>query len=68
MRKRHIALSDLRISKKAKKYVLQALDSNRLSYGPLTQQFEKSFAKCDSGRYAHCIQSYISATQGVKQP
>lgn len=63
MRKRHIAISDIRISQKAKRYVNQALDSNRLSYGPLTQKFEKKFAKSHNRKYAMVINSGTSGLQ-----
>ncbi|MEX2028728.1 MAG: DegT/DnrJ/EryC1/StrS family aminotransferase [Candidatus Curtissbacteria bacterium] len=61
MQKRRIAIADLHISPKAKKYVNQALDTNRLSYGPLTEKFEKEFAKLHARRFATFSNSGTSA-------
>jgi dTDP-4-amino-4,6-dideoxygalactose transaminase len=36
----------------AKKYVNQALDNSRLSYGPFTQRFEKEMAEAHDSRHA----------------
>src|SRR5688572_20255942 len=63
MRKRHIAIADIKISKRAKKYVNQALDSNRLSYGPLTEKFEKKFASAHDRKYAMVTNSGTSGLQ-----
>jgi perosamine synthetase len=51
------------ISEKAKKYVNQVLDSNRLSYGPFTQDFENKFAKLHARKYALFCNSGTSALQ-----
>lgn len=61
MKKRRIAIADLHISTKAKKYVNQALDTNRLSYGPLTEKFEKEFAKLHDRKFAIFSNSGTSA-------
>lgn len=63
MRKRHIAIADIRISQKAKRYVNQALNSNRLSYGPLTEKFEKKFAKSHNRKHAMVTNSGTSGLQ-----
>ncbi len=63
MRKRHIPLNSVRISKKAKQYVLQTLNSNRLSYGPLTAKFEQLFAKHHNRKYAMVVNSGTSGLQ-----
>lgn len=63
MKKRKIAIADLKISEKGKKYVNQALDSNRLSYGPMTEKFEKNFAKIHHRKYASIINSGTSGLQ-----
>lgn len=63
MRKRHISISDIRISAKAKKYVNIALNSNRLSYGPLTERFEKKFARAHKRKYAMVTNSGTSGLQ-----
>lgn len=61
MQKRHVAIADLHISQKAKKYVNQALDSNRLSYGPLTEKFELEFARLHARKFAIVSNSGTSA-------
>lgn len=63
MQKRHIAIADLKISKKAKQYVLEALNKNRLSYGPFTEKFEKTFARLHNRKYAIVTNSGTSALQ-----
>lgn len=63
MKKRHIAIADLRIGKQAKKYVKTVLDSNRLSYGPFTEKFEKQFAKLHNRKFATLTNSGTSALQ-----
>ncbi len=63
MEKRHIAIADLRISQKAKKYVNKVLDDNRLSYGPFTQRFENEFAKIHRRKFAIVSNSGTSALQ-----
>ena len=61
--KKHIALSDLKISAKAKREVLQVLDANRLSYGPFTQKFEHEFAKAHRRKFAIISNSGTSGLQ-----
>ncbi len=56
-----LPIADLRISKKAKEYVSLVLDSNRLSYGPFTKNFESSFAKIHKRKYAIFTNSGSSA-------
>lgn len=51
------------ISPLAKKYVNKALDSNRLSYGPFTKEFENQFAKLHDRKYALFCNSGTSALQ-----
>lgn len=63
MQNRHIAIADLKISNKAKKYVREVLDNNRLSYGPFTEKFEKGFARLHKRRYATVSNSGTSALQ-----
>lgn len=63
MKKRHIAIADLKIGKKAKNYVLSALDENRLTYGNFTQRFEKGFAKIHKRNYAMVCNSGTSGLQ-----
>lgn len=63
MKKRKIPISSLKISAQAKKYILQVLKTNRLSYGPLTQKFEEFFAKIHNRKYAIFVNSGTSALQ-----
>ncbi len=63
MKNRHVAIADLKISNKAKKYVLEVLDKNRLSYGPFTEKFEKEFARLHKRQYASVSNSGTSALQ-----
>ena len=63
MKKRHIAIADLEISQKAKKYINQVLSSNRLSYGRFTEQFEKEFAKIHKRKFASVTNSGTSGLQ-----
>lgn len=63
MQKRKYPISNLVISPSAKKYVNQVLDSNRLSYGPFTEKFEKEFAKIHNRKFAIVSNSGTSALQ-----
>lgn len=56
-------LSDLKISAKAKNYVNQVLNSNRLSYGPFTEKFENLFAKIHHRKFALVTNSGTSGLQ-----
>lgn len=47
-----IGVGTCNISDRAKKYVNEVLDSNRLSYGPFTQRFEQKFAAAHDCRFA----------------
>lgn len=61
--KRHIPFAELKISRNGKKYVNQVLKSNRLSYGPFTEKFEKQFAMMHQKKYAIVSNSGTSALQ-----
>lgn len=63
MQIRHLAIADLRISRKAKKYVNQVLDNNRLSYGPITEKFEREFARLHGKKFAMVSNSGTSSLQ-----
>lgn len=63
MKKRVIAIADLKISARAKRYILQTLDENRLSYGRFTQKFETQFAKIHDRKYAIVSNSGTSGLQ-----
>ena len=49
---RYIGVGDLQITKEDKDMVNKVLDSNRLSYGPVTKEFEQEFAKIHNSRFA----------------
>lgn len=51
------------IKERAKKYVKQVLDSNRISYGPFTQKFEKEFARAHNRKWGLFCNSGTSALQ-----
>lgn len=63
MTKSRFAISDIRISKKAKKYILEVLKNNRLSYGPFTRKFEKILAVSHSRKFAMVTNSGTSGLQ-----
>ena len=48
----YIGVGDLQITKEDKEIVNKVLDSNRLSYGPITKEFEQNFAKIHDSRFA----------------
>lgn len=56
-----VGVGTCNLSAKAKKYVRQALDSNRLTYGPFSQKFEKLFARAHGCRFAVFLNSGTSA-------
>jgi perosamine synthetase len=50
--KRWVGVGDLKIGPRAKRYLSQVIKSSRVSYGPLSERFEREFAKlhgCDFG-------------------
>jgi dTDP-4-amino-4,6-dideoxygalactose transaminase len=59
----HLAISDIKISKKAKRYVLDVLNKNRLSYGDYTKKFESLLAKSHGRKFAMVINSGTSGLQ-----
>jgi perosamine synthetase len=66
-----IGVGTLNISDKAKEYVNQALNNNRLSYGPFLKQFETLFAGIHESRFAIVSNSGTSslhvALQALKE-
>ncbi len=50
-------------SDRAKELVMQALDANRLSYGPLTEQFEARLARLHGCRFGIMSNSGTSSLQ-----
>lgn len=69
--RREVGVGTLNISAQGKKYVNQALDSNRLSYGPFLKQFEKLFADIHENKFALVSNSGTSslhiALQALKE-
>jgi perosamine synthetase len=61
--KRKITLGHLDISAAGKRYVNDALDNNRLSYGPYTKRFEDVFAVQHRCKYGVFCNSGTSALQ-----
>lgn len=69
--RREVGVGTLNISAQGKKYVNQALDSNRLSYGPFLKQFEKSFSEVHENKFGLVSNSGTSslhiALQALKE-
>lgn len=63
MKKRHIAIGTLEIGSLAKKLILDTLNKKRLSYGPLSRQFENEFAQLHHCKYGVFTVSGTSALQ-----
>ncbi len=62
--KRHpeqIGVGGLRLSTREKELVLQVLESNRLTYGPMSKLFETSFASSHDSKYGLFLNSGTSA-------
>lgn len=49
---RYIGVGDLQLTKEDKDMVNKALDNNRLSYGPITKEFEQEFARIHGSKFA----------------
>ena len=60
---RVIGVGTFSASARAKQLVMEALDNNRLSYGPMMQQFEADFAKLHGSRFGIMSNSGTSALQ-----
>lgn len=60
---KNIPVGALKLSDNAKKYVNEVLDSNRLSYGPFLQKFEKEFARVHQCKFGLTSNSGTSALQ-----
>lgn len=58
-----IGVGALKISPKAKKYLGEVIRSNRISYGPFSEQFEKEFAQAHHSRFSVFVNSGTSALQ-----
>ena len=59
--KRQIGVGGIRIGPKERRYVMQVLRSNRLSYGPFSQKFEAKFAAAHDCRFGAFCNSGTSA-------
>lgn len=58
---RQIGVGGLELTDYEKQLVNQVLDSNRLTYGPMTRRFEEEFAKTQGTRYGLFMNSGTSA-------
>ncbi|MDA2933351.1 DegT/DnrJ/EryC1/StrS family aminotransferase [Acidobacteria bacterium AH-259-D05] len=58
-----ISVGTLSVSSRAKELVLETLNNNRLSYGPMTQRFEAEFARRHGCRFGIMSNSGTSALQ-----
>ena len=58
-----IGVGDLRISDRAKQYVNEVLDANRLSYGRFSKQFEREWCRLHDQRFGVLVNSGTSALQ-----
>ncbi len=58
-----IGVGSVTLSDRAKKYLSQVLETNRLSYGPFSQKFEQALAKAHDSKYAVFVNSGTSALQ-----
>src|SRR3989344_6339619 len=67
MTKKYIGVGTLNFSKKARQYVNDVIDSNRLSYGPFCQRLERDFAKIHDSKFAVVSNSGTSSLQVALQ-
>lgn len=61
MSRREVGVGGFKTSPRARRYVLQALDAGRLSYGPFHRRFEAAFAKEHDSKHAVFLNSGTSA-------
>ena len=61
LKQREIEVGTLKLSARAKKYVNEILETNRLSYGPFTKKFEGEFARLHETRFCVASNSGTSA-------
>lgn len=64
---KEVPVGTLKISDKAKQYVNQVLDSNRLSYGPFLKKIENDFAKIHDCKFGLVSNSGTSSLQVALQ-
>jgi len=62
---RTVDVGTLNLTKKHIDQVVKALRSNRLSYGPMTAEFEKQFSKRHNGKYGVFTNSGTSALRAA---
>ena len=63
----YVGVGGFQTNRKIKKYVLDVLDSERLSYGPYISRFEKEFAMLHHCTYGIMCNSGTSALQVALQ-
>jgi perosamine synthetase len=56
-----LGVGTLQLSTEEKQAVMRVLDSNRLSYGPISKEFEQSFARAHDSKFAVLVSSGTSA-------
>ncbi len=56
-----LGVGTLDLTEQEKGYVMEALNSNRLSYGPFSRKFERQFAEDHDSKYAVFVNSGTSA-------
>src|SRR3989338_1373039 len=61
VQRREVPVGFADIGKAERKYVMQVLDSKRLSYGPFTRRFEREFAAAHGMKHAVMCNSGTSA-------
>src|SRR5260221_4631840 len=60
---RQIGVGTARISERAKRYVMDVLETERLSYGPFSRKFETMFGSAHAVSFALLCNSGTSALQ-----
>lgn len=61
MNKKNLGVGCFQITPNARKYIKQALDSERLSYGPFIQKFERDFSSSHQAQFGVMVNSGTSA-------
>lgn len=60
---RQIGVGSVTLSRRAKRYLGEVIESNRLTYGPFSQRFEQAFAQAHDAQYGVFVNSGTSALQ-----
>ncbi len=63
MTRRVVTVGGLRFGPRERELIAEVLDSERLSYGPMTRRFEREFASIHDRRFAIFMNSGTSALQ-----